>query len=195
MYHDFHAPFVAWYPVKYHQQIKSILLPKLHNHPSGKRETGNALTTFNCSLDDNASIITKEIIEQFIWYPFDQMIKEKQFQPTITESYIKHLWWNQYSPGDYAIAHHHVNADFCGIYILDCSEDNTTVFHPHISNCQYPFDAGPYFTEHIQEGYTMIWPSYLMHSAIPAKKNRMIIAFNIQSNYTYFAEDHIPDDN
>lgn len=189
MYHDFHAPFVAWYPVQQHHQIKSILLPQLNNHESAQKESGGALTTFFSSTKDNISYFTKEILQHIIWHPFDEMLKEKTFFPPPTESMVKHLWWNQYSPGDYALAHHHTNADFCGIYLLDCPEDNTTVFHPHTATCQYPFDLGSYFTDHIKEGHTLIWPSYLMHSAIPCKDNRTIVVFNIQTGYTFEYEE------
>ena len=126
---------------------------------------------------------SEDEIFQFLWKPFQQLMDEKNFNPKITNSHIKHMWWNQYSPGDYAIAHHHSDADFCGMYLLDCPESNTTFFHPHVSNCHYPFDGGSYPTDHILEGYTMFWPSYLMHSAIPAKMERMVVVFNIQSDW------------
>lgn len=189
--YNFTAPFVHWEEVPQHYQIKSILLPSIlkYTHEYGQRGIGNALTTFYSTLDSHASILTKELIDAIIWKQFDKMLEERQFYPRVIESHIKSLWFNHYNPGDYAIAHHHNNADFCGIYLLDCPDDNTTVFHPHVSSTHYPMDANPYFTHHIKEGNVLFWPSHLMHSATPCKTDRTIIAFNIVSGYSY-AEEH-----
>lgn len=185
--HNFFSPFVHWEYVPQHHQIKSFLLPKIQQHQQqyGTRGTGNALTTFWSSAEDNASVLGKDLIDAIIWQQFDKMIDERQFSPTIIESRVKHLWFNSYSPGDYAIAHYHTDADFCGIYLLDVPDDNTTIFHPHTSSTHYPFEYGPYTTEHIQEGNVLLWPSNLMHSAIPCKTDRTIIAFNIISGFDF----------
>ena len=189
---QFVSPFIHWQEVPQHNQIKSILLPRIHNHNKqhGKRDVGNALTTCFTPLNDNASILDKDLVNDIIWKQFDKMIEELQLYPTITESFLKHIWYNVYDPGDYAIAHSHTNADFCGMYLLDCPADNNTLFHHNISSTSYPFDMGAYTTEHIKEGNVLFWPSYLMHSATPCKTERTVVVFNITSDYIFDAEDH-----
>jgi len=196
--HNFNAPFVHWDYVPQHHQIKSFLLPKIQQHQQeyGKRETGNAITTFFTSVEDNAPVLGKDLIDAIIWQQFDKMVEERQFSPTIVESRIKHLWFNSYQPGDYAIAHHHTNADFCGIYLLDVPDKNNTLFHTNTSSAHYPFDMGAYHTDHIEEGNVMFWPSHLMHSASPCKTDRTIVVFNIVSGYDFAyddADNHILD--
>lgn len=185
--HNFFTPFVYWDYVPQHHQIKSFLLPKIQQHQQqhGTRGIGNALTTFYTSVEDNASVLQKDLIDTIIWQQFDKMVEEKQFTPTIVESRVKHLWFNSYQPGDYAIAHYHTDADFCGIYLLDVPDENNTLFHPHTSSTHYPFESAPYTTEHIEEGNVLFWPSNLMHSVTPCKTDRTIIAFNIISGFDF----------
>lgn len=189
--HNFNAPFLHWEEVPQHHQIKSILLPKIQQHQQqyGSIESGGAISTFWAPVKDNALILGKDLIDAIIWRQFDKMVEERQFSPTIVESRVSHVWFNSYQPGDYAIAHHHTNADFCGIYLLDSPDKNNTLFHTNTSSAQYPFDTGPYFTDHIAEGNVMFWPSYLMHSAIPCKTDRTVVVFNILSGYDFTYDD------
>ena len=189
--HHFHAPFVHWEAVPRHNQIKSILLPKIHayNEQYGKRDLGNALTTFFSSFEDNVSVVDKELTTEIIWNQFDKMLDEMKPYPVITKSCIKHIWYNVYQPGDYATAHSHTNADFCGMYLLDCPDTNNTLFHPHIPSTSYPFNIGSYSTPHIKEGDILFWPSHLMHSATPCTSERTVLVFNIISDYTLYTGD------
>ena len=181
----FTAPFVYWEKVPQHDKIKSVLLPKVKEHAQehGLRNDGSSLTTFFTPLESNASILNEELLHSIIWNQFNKLQEELQLYPIITESFITHLWYNVYDPGDYTSAHFHTNADFCGMYLLDCPDKNNTLFHPQTPSSVYPFESGVYKTDHITEGEVIFWPSHLMHSATPSKTERTVVVFNITSGY------------
>lgn len=180
MIHNFEAPFVAWYSIPNHQEIKQQLLSKIQSDNDYILAPGNAKTNF---LNQSLKHFTADILNSIIWQPYDQLLEEKHLSPTPKESNLKDIWWNVYSPGDYALTHKHINSDFSGIYILHSEEDNPTVFYNDTPSCYYPYGQDPYTTEHITEGHTILFPSFLQHSVSPCKNDRVIISFNIQTDY------------
>lgn len=180
MIHNFEAPFVAWYSIPNHQEIKQQLLPKIQSENDYIIAPGNAKTNF---LNQSLKHFTADILNLIIWQPYDRLLEEKHLSPIPKESSLKDIWWNVYSPGDYALTHKHINSDFSGIYILHSEEDNPTVFYNDTPSCYYPYGQDPYTTEHITEGHTILFPSFLQHSVSPCKNDRVIISFNIQTDY------------
>lgn len=190
MIHNFPAPFVAWYSIPNHQQIKQQLLPHIYSQTSKKQEcfkrqyatgllSGPTTSFYHQSFD----LFTDDILNDIVWKPFDEMMTEKQYQFK-TESNLISLWWNVYDRGDSAKIHRHSAGDFSGIYLLHNEEDNKTVFfHDEVGQPNFPKEDALYYTSHITEGHVMLFPSYLAHYVEPCEKNRVIISFNLVTTY------------
>lgn len=187
MIHNFDAPFVAWYPVNNHQQIKQTLLPKILSHSNKKEncfkrqfQTGLLSSATTSFYHQSLDYFTDDILNAIVWQPFDAMLEEKQYNVGPTHSDIIGLWWNVYERGDSASLHRHSSADFTGIYLLHNEEDNKTVFfHDEVGQPNFPKTNALYHTNHITEGYTILFPSHLLHYVEPCEKNRVIVSFNI----------------
>ena len=180
MIFNFETPFVAWYSIPNHQEIKQELLPKIQSDSDYIIAPGNAKTNF---LNQSLKHFNSSILNSIVWKPFDEMLQEKQLSPTPSESNLTEIWWNIYSPGDHALTHKHINSDFSGIYLLHSQESNPTVFFHDTPSCYYPYAQEPYTTEHITEGHVILFPSFLQHSVSPCIKERVIVSFNIKTDY------------
>jgi len=187
MIHNFESPFVAWYPVKNHQQLKQKYLPLITEHRDVIKENpisyeNQAHTSYYERYSDWNPLKQKDLIDAIVWNPFDTLIQEKQFATPPVKSNLADIWWNYYYPNGFAKPHKHCESHFSGVYLLKLDEINTTEF------CSIS-DEGPpdmmqtqFKTTQITEGHVVIFPSRLLHYTIPCKKNRVIIAWNIISD-------------
>jgi hypothetical protein len=187
MIHNFEAPFVAWYPVKNHQDIKRKYLPLITEHRDIIKDypetySEHSHTSYFERHSDYNPLIQIDLVNAIIWEPFDHFLEEKQFTTAPKKSNLLDIWWNYYYPNGFAKPHKHYNSHYSGIYILKMDEPNTTHF------CSLSIEGPPetthteFKTDHIAEGHVMIFPSLLLHYTMPCKKNRVIIAWNISSS-------------
>lgn len=186
MLHEFPAPFIGWYPVENHTQIKDELLPKIYSHATKKQDcfkrqcTGLNSAPTTTFYHQSFDYFTDDILNSIVWKPLNELFKEKQLQPTPIQSDVTGLWWNIYERGDSAAIHRHLSADFTGIYLLHNEEPNKTVFYnPGQPAPNYPHLIESYTTEHITEGHVILFPSYLLHYVLPCEKHRVIVSFNV----------------
>lgn len=190
MIFNFDSPFVAWYPVNNHQELKEKYLPIITQQ---KQEiqfdsisfANNSHTSYYHRDLDNP-LKQKDLIDAIVWQPFDSLLNEKQITPSPTKSNLKDIWWNYYYHNGYAKPHKHVTSDFSGIYLLQLDEPNTTEFLQISGELpNHPFMQKEYSTQHITEGHVIIFPSFLLHYVTPCSKTRVVISWNID---TYFQD-------
>lgn len=108
--------------------------------------------------------------------------------PKITES-----WFHLTEKGGYHDVHSHPNASWCGIFCVATDIDDPGVnrfYDPRVLADQYQDQANQYLAEEgvwdfcLQPNQCLFFPAYLKHAALPyaGNKNRIVIAFNTQSN-------------
>jgi hypothetical protein len=182
MIYDFENPFVFWTKVNNHEKIKKDLMPHILNTPEDRvtRQDGSRTSFFH----QQYNFFNKEIIEEIVWKPYEQMLDEKKITDRPPHYKLSSLWFNDYEPGGRTFAHKHSTSDWSGIYILHLDEPNTTVFYCHYGEAPHTNYMNKYkVMDDIQEGYVMLFPSFMLHAAGPCIKQRVCIAFDITCEY------------
>jgi hypothetical protein len=112
------------------------------------------------------------------------MFKEVQNlrQPTI--STVHEIWYNQYdATGDTGQeVHTHPESNYSGVYFLELSEPNATVFYSQVTAVNKTANPSKE-TKFIEEGDILLFPSNLSHYVLPSKNQRTTIAFNINCGF------------
>lgn len=178
MIHQFEAPFVFHTSIPNHSQIQHLVLSTIQKQLDSNDydlAPGGAKTSYNRSF----TLPTKEVENAILWLPYNMMLNEKTFTPSPVKTVCSSMWWNVYSPGDYARPHNHNKSDFSGIYIVSMNEMNKTNFHSTPPCYNLPWNVETYSTGKLKEGTVMIFPSSLMHSVDPCKEERIVISFNL----------------
>ena len=99
-------------------------------------------------------------------------------------------WAHITNDGGYHDTHNHANCSWCGIYCIEGGESSRETlngvnrFHSPLSSNS--LDAGTHYLAANawnwvpQDGHLLVFPSYLMHSALPyeGKIDRVVISFN-----------------
>jgi len=181
MIHNFEAPFVFHTTIQNHTQIQHYILSQIDSAIQSNQYSiapGGAKSSY----EKQQTILTKEMETSVVWNPFKQLLLEKTFTPSIQDATLTSMWWNVYSPGDYARPHNHHQSDFSGIYIVSMNEKNKTLFHSYGSSYNLPWNTETYSTDKIKEGQVMIFPSSLIHSVESCSKERVVVSFNITVN-------------
>jgi hypothetical protein len=183
MIYQFPSEFYFYTKVENHQRHKELLIPQfradLDSTVQGQM-AGTARTTFY--NPNNKKYYDRQMVEDIIWNPFHQLLKEYNLQRTfhITDSKIQDIWWNHYEPGQYAAPHRHLRCDFTGIYCLQMNEPNTTCLLPSLEQMNtIPLYDGIKTTHEVQEGDVLIFPATMLHWATPAQFERFVVVFNI----------------
>jgi hypothetical protein len=193
--HIFPSQFVYWEKIKNHEEIKNFLLPKIkeHSHSLFTLMSEDKIKSCEQQKCKTSYFVNDHFLEKIfkeydyendiIWNPIDNMLNRKDLNISRypSESNIRNLWYNIYSPGGNHKVHTHGNdSGFSGIYILDLNEKNTTIFENFGGNTylDHRFD-----TKHIEEGCVVIFPRNLLHYVNPSLKNRVTISFNILSTF------------
>lgn len=202
MHFVFPHNFVFWTSVSNHTKIKENYYNKIIETSKNWEVTKHFFGDFKCSfkeLNDVTSVIQKDnsFLSSVIWKPIDEMFSESLFGGHMpTTSKLLDLWFNVYKPGEGQEIHDHfggciINSDatsmrssYSGIYILHSEEPNKTLFYQSGPNPGAANMGGCHFnTDFINEGDVIIFPSSLLHCALPCIKERITIAFNIASTY------------
>jgi hypothetical protein len=129
------------------------------------------------------SYFTNDILEDIIWKPLEQMHEEKNISKP--QGYnLDALWWNNYTSGGRTKVHKHERADWSGIYLLHLEESNTTTFYSQYGEAP---NSG-YMNQHkvmdnATEGDVIIFPSFMQHCGDVCTKNRIIVSFDVISEY------------
>ncbi len=195
----FPSHYVYWGQVKDHENIKSKLLPIIHNLISKNKYTNpfeecKMTTNFSKKID----FINRETMDKIIWPHIEEMVSETKCFAHLKplDAIVKDYWFNVYQKGDFQEMHSHQGLPeersgkrydniFSVIYILHGEESSPVKFRlDNIEIPFYPMKHIIYFdtskVDDIKEGTILIFSSQLNHTVIPVKTNgRVSIAFNI----------------
>ena len=199
----FPCHYVHWGQVKDHDNIKSKLLPIIHNLIS----KNNFVNPFKaCSVNTNISkqkdFLDNETMDKIVTENLLKMISETNCFPEKkpTETLITQYWFNVYEKGDFQEMHQHNNLPrvidgkryddiFSMIYILHEEESTPVLFRvDDIEIPFYPMKRTVEFqtsrVDEIKEGTILIFSSHLKHTVIPVKQSgRTTIAFNVMCSF------------
>ena len=191
---------VYWTQVKDHENIKSNLVPIIHNLIT-ENNYDNPFKkdcTMTTNFSEKTDFLDNEMKEKIIWKCLVEMISETNCFPekNPTEIVISEYWFNVYEKGDFQEMHNHrclpllkngkrYDNIFSIVYILNSEEDNSTIFKlmgtdtpyfPMMKDCDF-YTGG---IEEIKEGRLLIFSSQLNHFVRPIEKSgRITIAFNV----------------
>lgn len=180
----FPGPFVFFYTLHNHEEWKTKLLPEIHrdvkeNSPLDEANS-NVISSFSRKLP---VLETEFFFNQIVVNPFKEGFKKSGLSPK-PHSLRAESWYNYFNPGFFHGAHTHPGADFCGIYLLDLQEPNSTHFVNKGHATSGIYDK-PLSTENTPEGTILIFSADLIHWVNPVKRPRITISFNIQCQYSY----------
>ena len=197
----FPSHYLYWTQVKDHENIKSKLVPIIHNLIT-ENNYDNPFKkdcTMTTNFSEKTDFLDNEMKEKIIWKCLGEMISETNCSISIkpSDTIIKNYWFNIYEKGDYQEMHQHLafpfvkngkmyQDTFSVVYILNSDEEeNSTVFkltdtaipfHPLMQPVE--FDTSK--VDDIKEGTVLIFSNQLNHSVRPIKKSgRTTIAFNV----------------
>ena len=205
--HKFRPQFVYYQKVNNHEQHKQLVLSSIQqeiqqrkfaksqhvNIPFSDRTiiTDPTMDTPNNPSSGKTKInYTDQFINDVITVPMMNMINEikQEFNiqsPTLKDNYLKEIWWNYFLPGKFTAPHVHLDVDFSGVYIVSLDEPNPTCFMQDLRSAgRLPLYEEYMSTEHITEGYVMIFPSNLLHWVNPCKSERCTIVFNTLTDWS-----------
>lgn len=199
----FPCHYVHWGQVKDHDNIKSKLLPIIHNLIS----KNNFINPFKaCSvktnIDKKVDFLDNETMDKIVTENLLKMISDTNCFPEKkpTETLITQYWFNVYEKGDFQEMHQHNNLPkvidgkryddiFSMIYILHDEESSPVIFR--MDDIEIPFypmkrtvDFNTSMVDEIKEGTILIFSSHLKHTVIPVKQSgRTTIAFNVMCSF------------
>ena len=198
-YASFPSPFVWWSKVKNHSEIKSKYLPLIDVDFDLNRNVYDKNNTWACQVtssffngSDTSPIFDTNFYNSVVWDCLDKMLEElskKLYLPVPIESRISRIWYNKYDPGSWQEIHDHspcfnYGETFSGIYLLDLNESNGTVFYQQSKlRCFSQEYSHRIFTDHIEDGCVILFPSELAHYVKPSVNSRTTVSFNIASKY------------
>ena len=180
---NFDAPFIFWTKVNNHKKIKDTLVPiikTISNNDNSTVTVDGSTTTY---YHQTYSYFTSDMIDDIILKPIEQMHTEKNLNRPL-RFHLDALWWNNYTSGGRTKVHKHQHADWSGIYLLHLEEPNTTTFYSQYGEAP---NIG-YMNQHkvmdnAVEGDVMIFPSFMQHCADVCTKNRIIVSFDVISEF------------
>ena len=180
---NFDAPFIFWTKVNNHKQIKDTIVPVIKIISDNDNATVTVDGSTTTYYHQKYSYFTNDILENIIWKPLEQMHEEKNISKP--QGYnLDALWWNNYTSGGRTKVHKHERADWSGIYLLHLEEPNTTTFYSQYGEAP---NSG-YMNQHkvlndAVEGDVIIFPSFMQHCGDVCTKNRIIVSFDVISEY------------
>lgn len=187
---EFPSKFVFCTTVSNHETIKPQLMEQI-KEARDKNPDAFKVDRWNCnvlsSIDHRIEFLRDdEFVKSVVWTPLDQMIEQVRLKEYPISSHLEHIWFNIYERGSFQENHSHFCHDqmtFSGIYLLNVSGPNTTVFN-HFDDLHYmqgTLDTAQ--MSEVHEGCVLIFPSNLQHYVNPCQSERHSIAFNIKSNF------------
>lgn len=199
----FPPPFVSFQKVENHKEIKEQLTPLIENDI--KENADNIKNNWVCDVissfhfSENQFLFENELLMGAIWSAFnsciDGLIYDNWIPETtdLREATLNEMWYNVYKPGGNQEIHTHTPYDFSGIYILNDTEINNTIFwydgnmFPSGIN-SYACSGNPSYRNtafgEVGEGYVVIFPGDLPHYVPNVKNNKTSISFNFECTDT-----------
>lgn len=184
----FPSEFIFWSKNALHEKHKADLLPKIYANleATENKQRGTWLCNVNTEYFDRANSSQKYIglITEALYPALDLMFKEVQYLRHPTVSTIHEIWYNQYdTTGDTGQeVHTHPESNYSGVYFLELSEPNATVFYSQVTAVNKTASPSKE-TKFIKEGDILLFPSNLSHYVLPSKNQRTTIAFNINCSF------------
>lgn len=193
--------FVYSAKVESHQEIKSKYYSRILDDNSKNGETYKENSSWYCKVsssffaDDmrkNFLLFDDEFMHSVVWKYFRDFFKEMKGivddYPLPQRSDITEIWYNIYNEGDYQDMHSHLGSfsgtcNFSGIYLIDLNEPNKTAFRQEGIIPGYSSFVYEYFTDNLEEGTVIFFPSCLLHLVKPCENSRTTISFNISCEY------------
>ena len=159
----------------------------------------------HCKMSINSNVLVlpfmsdlKEIITDTINFLIDKFDKDTE---SASFRFLQ-SWANWYTEGQHAPFHSHSNSQFSGVCFFD--DDSPLIFHREdpwyddklpitvIANASSPdtfFRKHNNYSHESKAGSIVIFPSTMIHSTLPAKGDRISLAFNTFMSGD-FNEDH-----
>lgn len=197
----FPPPFLHFHRVKKHEDIKKQLVPEiekdLENNSSKIKNDWSCDVLSSFHFGDPDLLYNNDLLMEAIWDAYNDCIDRLIIDGWLEEntdlrsSNLSEIWYNIYKPGGNQEIHSHTPYEFSGIYILDDTEINGTVFW-YESNT-FPSGISPYMAFNhpayvdtemgkVGEGYIIIFPGSLPHYVPNVKNNKTSISFNFECN-------------
>jgi len=193
------GPYIYHGRAQNHDKHKKDILPKIvaeyqqnktkQSYKWAPNTDSDVTTNFNHSQID---FFTKEQYNDIIWYNvnrFFDSIRDTSLNPSPTKPndiMVDSLWWNVYQPGDFVELHNHQPSGISGIYFLELTDKNSTMF---VYDNQFPLtDSLPLWSvyhkaDYVKEGDILLFPSKINHYVNPVKTRKVSISFNLYPNY------------
>ena len=183
MIYEFDSPFVFWTKVNNHEQIKDTLGPIIKTVSKNDKATVTVDGSTTTYYHQKYTYFTESMLEDIIWNPLEQMHTEKNIAKP-EGCYLDALWWNNYSSGGRTKVHKHERADWSGVYLLHLEEPNTTTFYSQYGEAPNSGYMNQFkVMDNVTEGNVIIFPSFMRHCGDSCTKNRMIVSFDVVSEY------------
>lgn len=166
--------------------------------PAAKSATGLFESPFNLFLTHNPEL---HQLNDFIGLALKSAVSEINggaTPPTQIDVYARESWFHITNDGGCHDAHHHHNCSWCGIYYLqsgDGDDKANEVVRNGVNRFYSPVGDGGgyrdfgaeylennYFDVVPEDGMLVLFPSFLLHSALPyrGREDRIVISFNCQ---------------
>ena len=195
----FPPPFVSFQKVENHEEIKKQLTPLIEDHL--KKNSDNIKNEWACDVissfhfGENDFLFENKLLIQAIWNAYNSCIDGLTYDNWITENndlraaMLVDMWYNVYEPGGNQEIHTHKPFEFSGIYILDDTEINNTLFWYEAN--MFPSGLNSYMSSNnpsyddtafgeVGEGYIVIFPGSLPHYVPGVKNKKTSISFNFE---------------
>ena len=200
----FPSHYLYWTQVKDHENIKSKLVPIIHNLITDNNYDNpfKKDCTMTTNFLEKTDFLDNEMKDKIIWKCLQEMVSETNcftFLKT-TNAKITEYWFNVYEKGDFQEMHNHNTVPkvvdgkryddiFSVIYILHEEESTPVLFR--LDNTEIPFYPMKHIinfetsrVDEIKEGTILIFSSHLNHTVFPVKQSgRTTIAFNIVCSF------------
>lgn len=179
----FPADFMFWTENPKHSEHKTVLAPEIFEHAK-QRTTKDVdwLCKVNTEFFDQQMIHSRyeSLIKEGIHPALAQMFQEVEGLYVPKNATVQHIWYNRYEAGENNTqeAHVHQGTAYSGIYFLELSEPNNTVFYSYQTAVHNTASYNK-TTHFIKEGDILLFPSMLTHYVLPAKNTRTTISFNV----------------
>lgn len=185
----FPVEFLFWTKNQAHAQHKQLLLSEIRNNLALTKDMqkGKWFCDVNTEFFACERGIEKylPLVSEAIYPALDEMFEGIPNLARPTKSKVTKIWYNHYEPkvDNGQEVHMHDSSGYSGIYFLELSEPNTSVFYSHLASMNHTAASPSFKADFAQEGDILLFPSSLLHYVLPSTCPRTTVAFNIKCDY------------
>lgn len=193
--------FVFSQKVENHQEIKEKYYSRILDDNQKNGEIYKTNNNWYCKVSSsffandpqrNFLLFDEDFMKDVVWDNFRLFFKEMR---KIVDDYnlpqrsdITEIWYNIYQKGEFQDMHSHLgpfhgSCNFSGIYLIHLEEPNKTAFRQEGIIPGHSAFIYEHFTEDLEEGTVILFPSSLLHLVKPCEKTRTTVSFNIICQY------------